>query len=131
VGSASFGPRLAAAYRDIKRISIDYAVMEKADNVAMIRADFQWSDVGGPVALRTCMKADQAGNIHLGLVDLLDSQNCVAISGDDRLLAVFGCTDLVVIQTPDATLVCPARRAEELKKLVSRLESRPDTYRFL
>jgi len=130
-GAAGFQASLAAAYRKVNRISIDYAIMEKARNVAMLKADFDWADVGGPLALRRCMKADGAGNIHIGLVDLLDSRDCVAVSGDDRLLALFGCEDLVVIQTPDATLVCPADRAEELKKLVSRLDARSDTAEFL
>jgi mannose-1-phosphate guanylyltransferase len=130
-GTTKFAGAVRAAYNKLPRISIDYAVMEKADNVAVVESDFEWSDVGGPIALRTMVEADHGGNVKLGLVDLLDSKGCVAISGDDRLLAVFGCEDLVVIQTHDATLVCPASRADELKKLVKKLESDARMREFL
>jgi len=130
-GTEDFEAALAKAYKKLKKVSIDYAVMEKAKNVAMVEADFDWNDVGSPVALLNSMEKDESGNVAMGLTQLLESKDCIAISGGERLLAVFGCDNLVVIQTPDATLVCPAGRADDLKKLIAAMESREETGKFL
>jgi mannose-1-phosphate guanylyltransferase len=128
---AGFGEALARAYKKLKKISIDYAVMEKAKNVVMVQADFEWNDVGSPVALLQSLEKDGAGNVALGLSQLVESKDCVVISGSERLLAVFGCEKIVAIQTPDATLVCPADRADDLKKLIAEMEKREGFSRFL
>jgi len=130
-GTGEFDRALAAAYAPLRKISIDYAVMEKAPNIALVEADFDWTDVGSPVALRFYSTADKAGNIRQGLTELLESQNCITVSDDDHLLAVFGCDNLVVIHAGDATLVCPAQRAEDLKQLIAAIERREELRKFL
>ncbi len=122
-GQARFDEALAQAYEPLRKVSIDYAVMEQATNISVVEADFNWSDVGSHVALRDLAECDDAGNVSLGLARVIESRDCVVAGEDGHLLAVFGCEGMVVIQTGDATLVCPASRAQDLKRLVASLEA--------
>ncbi|MCD6406175.1 MAG: mannose-1-phosphate guanylyltransferase, partial [Planctomycetes bacterium] len=130
-GTSKFDEALGAAYEPLEKISIDYAVMEKAPNIATVEADFEWNDIGSPVALRFCVDADADGNIRKGLTEAFDSSGCILLSSEDHLLAAVGCEDLVVIHTPDATLVCPAERAQDIKKLVTEMGNNPDFGKYL
>ena len=102
--------------------SIDYAVMEKADKVAVLRADFKWNDVGSFAALGAIEESDTYGNVSLSFrsADSLihQSENCIVYGEGPRTVALFGVSNLVVVQTDDAVLVCPRNRAEELKELI-------------
>jgi len=126
-GTGEFAPALREAYEPLEKISIDFGVMERAQNIATVEADFQWSDVGSPVALRGCHEPDESGNVRRGLTHTLDAANCVLLSDEDHLVAAVGCEDLVVIHTDDATLVCPADRVGDVKRLVSELRRREET----
>lgn len=130
-GRRGFAKALKAAYEPLKKISIDYAVMERARDIAVIEADFDWSDVGSHTALREFAETDERGNIRIGLTEALCSTNSVVISSDNHLLAVFGYSDVVAVHTRDATLVCPANRADDLKKLIAAIESREDLKGYL
>ena len=107
--------------------SIDYGVMEKAGNIRMLPCDVGWSDVGSWAALPEVRKADRAGNVTRGDVLAIDSANCVIEAGS-RLVACIGCEDLVVVETPDAVLVCPVDQAQAVRKAVDALKKakRPD-----
>ncbi len=126
-----FDERLAKAYQPLEKISIDYAVMEKAPNVAMVEADFDWDDVGSPVSFRDYFEPDEDGNVRQGMTVTHESSDCILVSDDDHLVAAVGIRDLVVIHTPDATLVCPASRIGDVKGLVSRLASDERTARYV
>jgi len=130
-GGNRFRKALAAAYEPLKKISIDYAVMEKAPNLAVVEAEFDWGDIGSHTALREFAQRDAAGNVRIGLTKVLDSTNSIVISEDGHLLAVFGCKDIVAIHTADATLVCPADRAEDLKALIASIEGREELKKYL
>ena len=107
--------------------SIDYAVMEKTDRAAVVTGHFRWSDIGSWDAIFDIAQRDTAGNAVHGLVVTADAQNCV-IHSPDRLTAVLGMKDLVVVSTPDAVLVLPRERAQEVRELVAKLKaaSRPE-----
>jgi len=130
-GTREFAAALKKAYAGMKKTSVDYAVMEKATNVVMVEADFEWSDVGSPAAMRKYARGDKAGNVRQGLTELHESTGCITVSDDEHLLAVFGCDNMVVIHTADATLVCPAERAEEIKALIAVIERREELKKFL
>lgn len=130
-GSEDFKEALAEAYRDLEKISIDYAVMENAENVATVEAGFQWDDVGSPVSFRDYFEADGERNVIQGLGRTHDASRCVLVSGEDHLIAVVGCHDLVVIHTDDATLVCPASRIADVKRLVADLADDDRTAEYL
>lgn len=116
----------AAAFESLESISIDYALMEKASRVAMVRADFPWDDVGAWPSLERSHKADAAGNVALGNPVLYDCENCIVYNetGDEMAVSVVGAQDLVVIVTRDAVLVIPKDRAQDVRHAVDALRKR-------
>jgi mannose-1-phosphate guanylyltransferase len=120
-------PRAEEVFGKLENISIDYALMEKARNVAMIRAEFPWDDVGTWSALERTRKTDENGNIAQGNTVVIDSRDCIVYNsdgGEERTVAVVGAEGLVVVVTPDAILVVPKERTEDVKKAVQELERR-------
>lgn len=109
-------------YERLPKISIDYAVMEKDESIAVVEAPFQWDDVGSFAALERVLDPGEDGNRGLGDRVALDAAGNVVISGRGHLVALLGVKDLVVVHTADATLVCRKEEAERVKKLVERLE---------
>jgi mannose-1-phosphate guanylyltransferase/mannose-6-phosphate isomerase len=120
----SGAPRQAIddAYRALKPVSIDTGVMERSKKAAIVPVSFQWSDVGSWGSLDEVASKDKAGNVVIGRVVDLGSRGSI-VYGDRRLVATIGLTDMVVVDTPDATLVCPKSRAQDVKQLVDVLKS--------
>ena len=102
--------------------SIDYAVMEKTDRAAVVAGQFRWSDIGSWDALFDITPRDTAGNVLQGPVVSVDTTGCV-IHADQRLTAVVGVKDLIVVSTSDAVMVVPRARAQEVRELVSKLKA--------
>jgi mannose-1-phosphate guanylyltransferase/mannose-6-phosphate isomerase len=102
--------------------SIDYAVMEKTDRAAVVTGEFRWSDIGSWDALFDINPPDAAGNVVQGPAVAMDSEGCV-LHSDGRLIAAIGVKDTVVVSTPDAVMVVPRARAQEVKQLVDTLKS--------
>src|SRR5579884_283989 len=102
--------------------SIDYAVIERTDRAAVVAGDFRWSDIGSWDALFDVRPRDRDGNVLHGPVVTLDTQDCV-VHSDARLTALLGVKDLVVASTPDAVLVVPRARAQEVRELVAKLKA--------
>jgi mannose-1-phosphate guanylyltransferase len=117
---------LREAYEPLEKISIDYAVMEKAESIRVVEADFEWSDVGSweSVARLRRPEADAQGNVLVGRCELLDVAGSLILSDEGHLIGVIGVDDLIIVHTPDATLVCSKRRAEDVKRLVDHLEKK-------
>ncbi len=122
---------LAALYPVLKKISVDYALIEKARNVAVIPARFDWDDVGAWPAVTRHFPADSAGNVVRGLAVVERAAGNLVVSTPDHLVAVLGVQDLIVVHTPDATLVCPKDKAQQIKALLKRCESAEELKRFL
>ena len=101
--------------------SIDYAVMERTSRAAVVEGRFRWSDIGSWDAVFAVSQRDGSGNALHGPAVALDAENCL-IHAEGRLTAVLGAKDLVVVTTPDAVLVLPRARAEEVKGLVAALK---------
>ena len=101
-------------------ISIDYAVMEKADNCAVVGGDFGWSDIGSWKAMSELYESDEAGNRIDGKAIMVESRNCF-VQGEDRLVAAVGVNDLVIVDTGDAVLVADRDRAQDVKAVVAQL----------
>lgn len=120
VDTPAFSAALAAEYRALGRISVDYAVMEKATNILMARAAFAWDDVGSWPAIANHFEPDGAGNVVVGDGELLDCGGNIVVS-QDRLTALIGVRDLVVVQADGVTLVCPRSRAQDVKKIVQQI----------
>ncbi len=113
---------LASVYPGLEKISIDYALMEKAGNVVMAKGVFEWDDVGSWTALENHIEKDAAGNATLGQVESIDSSGNVVVA-EQGLVALCGVKDLVVVRTENATLVCPKDRAQDVKRIVELLKA--------
>lgn len=116
---------LSAVYPQLPKISIDFAVMEKAPHVATVAMPVKWLDVGSWTSYGETLTADSRGN-RAGpetRLETLDCRNVVAVSEEaGHLIAAINCQDLIVIHTPRATLVCPAKDAEKIKQMVAQVE---------
>ena len=125
-GQSGWADRAAAVYRELKKISIDFAVMEKTPNVLVVELPCQWADVGNWNELSNVTGTDEAGNaVRVKKLVTLDSRGNVLVSSDDEhLIAAIGITELIVIHTPDATLVCSRDQAPRIKELVALLDER-------
>ncbi len=123
VDRPTFGRELEKEYAGLTKISVDYALMEKADNIVMARGVFRWDDVGSWEALANHFEADADGNVRVGLSETLDAGGNVVFSRD-RLTALIGVKDLVVVQAEGATLVCHRSRVQDVKRLVTQLRAR-------
>ena len=110
----------------LPKISIDYAVMEKAEKVYAIKLDCQWLDMGSFAALADVISSDKDHNIVVaGTSGLLDCRNSIIITEDGgHLIAAIGLNDMVVAHSPDATLVCPISQAQRLKELLELINQR-------
>jgi mannose-1-phosphate guanylyltransferase len=122
-GSRKFSSMVAAAFPHCENISIDYAVLEKADNVVGLAADdIGWSDVGSWNAVYELLARDGNGNATVSDA-LLDSSTGCYVDARGKLVALLGVKDLVVVDTPDALLIADRHRAQEVGNLVKRLEA--------
>jgi mannose-1-phosphate guanylyltransferase len=125
LGTSKLPSVLTREYTKLEKVSIDYGVMEKAGQVLMIEPDFEWDDVGSWAAAADRRTRDAAGNAVEGKVLAVETKDSLVLSSDpDHLVGVLGLEGFVVVHTPDATLVCPKNRSEELKKLVEEIQAR-------
>jgi mannose-1-phosphate guanylyltransferase len=116
-----------ARFGELENISIDFALMEKARNVLVVRADFDWDDVGALDALARNLPVDAAGNVAVGDPILIDAKDCIVYNdpGEGAMaVAVVGVEGLAVIVTRDGVLVLPRDRAQDAKAVVNELNAR-------
>lgn len=112
---------LAELYPSLEKISIDFAVMEKADNVVTLAATFDWDDVGAWPAIERHFPKDGKGNVVDGEGVFEASSGNIVVGEKGHLLALIGVDDLIVVHTKDATLVCKKDEAQKIKDLVKGL----------
>jgi mannose-1-phosphate guanylyltransferase len=117
-------PVVAEVFPGMRSISIDYGVMERAADILVVPAEFGWNDVGSWSALGDIHPRDDDGNVTLGPTLLRGSHDSIVVSESEQLVAVVGVEGLVVVTTPDAVLVCPKDRAQEVREVVAELERR-------
>ena len=123
IGTGKEADVVKEVFSSLDSISVDYAVMEKTDRAAVIPADIGWSDVGSWNALDEVSERDASGNIITGNVIDFGSKDSV-IYAEKRLVATIGLKDIIVVDTPDATLVCSKEKAQDVKKVVDELKKR-------
>ncbi|MFH1782361.1 MAG: sugar phosphate nucleotidyltransferase [Candidatus Omnitrophota bacterium] len=122
-GKRGFALKLQNCYRDIKPVSIDYAVMEpttksKAQKILCIKSSFDWIDIGSWSSVEEIYDKDPSGNIVLANTSLLDVKNSIVIGEMDHKVGVIGLKDIIIVQTKSGTLICNKNRAQDVKTLV-------------
>ena len=123
IGKKNEKTMLRKMFYELPSISIDYAVMEKADNVYVVEGDFGWDDIGAWTALKRIYQPDEDGNVFIGDVVDIDSKN-VTIFSNNAIVATLGVKDLVIVSTKDAVLVCPKNRCQDIKMIVNLLREK-------
>lgn len=112
---------LERVWPQVENETIDYGIMERAQDVAVIPVDIGWSDVGDWAALSELLPPDEEGNVIVGEHVGLDTRRCM-IHGSRRLVATIGLEDMIVVDTEDALFICPKERAQEVRDLVEKLK---------
>jgi mannose-1-phosphate guanylyltransferase len=124
VNTDRWGATLQTEFPRMPSISIDYAVLEKSDRVCVIPAPFEWDDVGSWHALARLSELDAHNNAVAGRVCAVSSSGCIVHSSPDHLVATYGVHNLIVVHTPDATLVADKHDEAALRELLDELERR-------
>ena len=125
LGTAGYEPTLKRVWPQVSKESIDYGVMEGAEDVCVIPVDIGWSDVGSWGSLADLLarmgQKDEAGNVTVGDHIGLDTRDSMIFAGE-RLIATIGLEDVVIVDSGDAVLVCRMDREQDVRDLVHRLE---------
>jgi mannose-1-phosphate guanylyltransferase/mannose-6-phosphate isomerase len=114
---------MLAGFGDMPNRSIDYAIMEKSDNVVTMPLDLEWNDIGSWDSLFEIMDKDEDGNKNIGSVISVDTKNTMII-GEKRLITTIGIEDCIVIETGDALLIAKQGHSQKVKELVNILKSK-------
>ena len=125
-GEASYDQDLERVYKQITSISIDYGVMEKASDVYVLECAFGWSDVGSWDESYRMSRKDSDGNLLLGEVVAIDTTGSY-VKGDGRFVAAIGMEDCIIVDTPDALLVCRRGQSQDVQRVVEYLRRKKIT----
>lgn len=120
IGTPSFKSTLEKEFTSFEKISIDYGIMEKAKDIFIVPGTFGWDDVGSWLAVERIKKTNELGNVVSGNVISIDSKNCI-IEGSDKLIAMVGIEDTVVVDTQDALLICDKAHTNDIRKVLDNL----------
>ncbi|HRE84030.1 MAG TPA: sugar phosphate nucleotidyltransferase [Opitutaceae bacterium] len=130
-GNQALPAVLKKVYPKLPKISVDYALLEKAEQVVMLPSSFDWDDVGAWPAVARHHPADKKGNVSKGRVVVEQGSNNILFSEGDHLVAAIGLENFIVVHTADATLIAPKAKAQEIKALLKQLEKAKDGARWL
>lgn len=121
IGTPGYAQVLASVWPGVQKETIDYGVMETAEKVVVIPVDMEWLDVGNWSSLKSLLPCDEDDNSTLGEAILLDCHDTLVMGGD-RLVAAIGLDDLIIVDTPDALLVCHKDRVQDVRRIVAHLK---------
>ena len=120
-GTADFDEILRKEFCAFKSESVDYGIMERAQNIYTIPGSFGWDDVGSWLSLERINTTNEFGNVVSGNVITIDSKNSI-IAGGDKLIAAVGLEDLIIVDTDDAILICSKENTQDVKKVIENLK---------
>ena len=122
IGTPQWADALNAEFPRMPSISIDYAVLEKADDVCVLPATFEWDDVGSWQALTRLLPHDETENTVDGKFCGVNTNGCVVATSSEHLIATYGVHDLIIVHTPTATLVADKHDESAMRQLIAELE---------
>ena len=114
---------VARAYQEIESISVDYGILVRAENVVTIPLDVGWDDVGSWASLDKVWDCDEDGNATKGLGLIVDGKGCI-VSSPQKVAIILGVDELIVVDTPDALMVCRKDRAQDVRRVQEILKER-------
>ncbi|MFH1995778.1 MAG: sugar phosphate nucleotidyltransferase [Candidatus Omnitrophota bacterium] len=122
IGTKDFQSQLRKRFSRLNNISIDYSVLQRSRQTVCIESDFSWQDVGSWNNMENLFDRDRSGNISLGECVLHNTGNSIAMSDEGHLIGLCGVSEVVVIRSKNATLVCKKDAAHEVRHLVEKIE---------
>lgn len=131
-GNAKYGTAgeeafIAQAYSQCKNISIDYGIMEKADNVFVLLSDFGWSDLGTWKSLYENMPKNEQGNVVDGNILLYDTKNCIVKTPKDKLVVIEGLEEFIVAEYDNVIMICKKDNEQKVKDFVAEVKASKDS----
>ena len=127
IDTPGYNDALLEAWGCAPRKSLDFAIMEHAEKVAVIPMNVGWSDIGSWASLLDILDADDHGNVILGHHIAIDTRDSLVL-GHQRVIATIGVSDLIVVDTPDALLICARDRVQDVKQVVEKLKASGRTH---
>lgn len=121
IGTPQQNSILEKEFHNMQSQSIDYGIMEKANDIYILPGTFGWDDVGSWLAVERIKKTNEFGNAVSGNIITVDTHNCI-IQGDKKLIAIVGMEDTIIVDTKDATLICAKDSAGDIKKVTENLK---------
>lgn len=121
IGTSEEEAVLEKEFSAFQSVSIDYGVMEKAENIYILSGSFGWDDVGSWLAVGRIRKSNEFGNVISGNAVTVDTKECI-IQGEEKLIATVGLEDVIVVDTKDALLICHKDHAGDIKKVLENLK---------
>jgi mannose-1-phosphate guanylyltransferase/mannose-6-phosphate isomerase len=120
--NGSLSSALETHYSTLPATSVDYGIIEPTDNIWTLPVDFRWNDLGTWESVEELLEKDDQGNGRSGDVITVDVEDSVLVNREGPTVGAIGLEDLVVVSTPNAVLICPKQRSEDVKQLVDKLE---------
>ncbi|MFH1380631.1 MAG: sugar phosphate nucleotidyltransferase [Candidatus Omnitrophota bacterium] len=114
--------KIIQAYSRMKNVSIDYQIMEKANNLFCVKGDFCWRDLGSWKSVGEFLKHDKLGNASFGNLKLIDAKGSIVYNTQKKYVGVAGLKDIVVINTENGVLICRKQDTERVKELANKIE---------
>ena len=121
IGTDQYEQVTEIEFNRLKGESIDYGIMERANNIYTLPGNFGWDDVGSWNALERVNKTNENGNVVQGNVITIQSKNSI-IQADSKLIATVGVENLIIVDTEDALLICDKENAQDIKKIIENLK---------
>ena len=125
LGTLGYEPTLNRVWPEVAKQTIDYGVMEEAEDVVVIPVDIGWSDVGSWAGLMELLPADEDGNVIVGTHTGIDTHDTLVVGGK-RLIATIGLEGMIIIDTEDALLVCTMEGEQAVRAIVDKLRKQGD-----
>ncbi len=119
------------AYKELKSVSIDYGILEKAGKVFVVLGDFFWDDIGSWSSLERIMEKDSNDNVKIGSALTLECHNSTIINDGKGLIAIYGVSDLVIAKSKNRVIVLHKSKIDDIRNLVERLKEDRKWLRFL
>lgn len=117
IGKDTYDTMLEQVYMQIQAESVDYAILEKSDNVLVLQSSFAWSDLGNWDEFYRLSMKDGRNNFIEGNVISVNTRNCL-VSGHEKLISIVGLQDIIIIDSEEALLICPRKQSEDVKEIV-------------
>jgi mannose-1-phosphate guanylyltransferase len=131
IGTESEAQARRELYEHAEDISVDVAVLERADNVIVVKGEIAWDDIGSWLALERINPRDREYNVTIGETLLHDSYEVTAVNAGDGIVCTFGVSDIVVISTKSVVLVAHKTKVGDLKRLIARLSECEEYEKYL